>query len=90
MTAQAVDGSFDLHGDGVMKQPIQEYLGDDGIAEDVIPFCEASIVRQELAIGSPSVLDQWRTPFFIALVDQLEGLFWHKCISRIHLTNPAS
>ena len=41
--AQPIAGALDLDDDGVMKKPVEECGGDDGIAEDVAPFAEAAV-----------------------------------------------
>jgi hypothetical protein len=43
MFAQAITRALDLEDDGVMKEPIEQRGGDDGIAEDLAPFREASV-----------------------------------------------
>ena len=43
MLTQPVAGSFDLDDDGVVKQPIEQRGGDNGIAEDLAPFGEAAV-----------------------------------------------
>ena len=43
MLPQAVAGTFDLHDDGMMEQSVEQRGGDDGIAEDIAPFCEAAV-----------------------------------------------
>ena len=60
MGAQAVAGPLDLDDDGVVQEAIEERGGDDGIAEDLAPFGEAAVRREERAIVSPCVLDRWR------------------------------
>lgn len=42
MGSEAVARPLDLDDDGVMEEPVEERCGDDGIAEDVPPFGEAS------------------------------------------------
>ena len=41
--AQPIAGALDLDDDGVVKEPVEEGGGDDGIAEDVAPFGEAAV-----------------------------------------------
>ena len=43
--AQTIAGAFDLDDDGVVEQPIEERGGDDEIAENLAPFCEAAVWR---------------------------------------------
>ena len=40
-------GTFDLDDDGVVEQPVEQRRGDDGIAEDLAPFCEAAVGGQD-------------------------------------------
>ena len=39
----AIAGALDLDDDGVMEQPVEQRGGDDGIAEQVSPFGEATV-----------------------------------------------
>ena len=39
----AIAGALDLNDDSVVEQPIEQRGGDDGIAEDVSPFSEATV-----------------------------------------------
>ncbi len=41
--AHAIAGALDLNDHGVMEQSVEERGGDDRIAEDVAPFCEATV-----------------------------------------------
>ena len=41
--AHAIAGALDLNDHGMMEQPIEERGGDDGIAEDLSPFGEATV-----------------------------------------------
>lgn len=43
MLAQPVAGPFNLNNDSVVKQPIEQCCGDDGVAKDLTPFGEAAI-----------------------------------------------
>jgi len=45
--AEAIAGAFDVDDDGVVEQAVEERGGDDGIAEDVAPFGEAAIGRED-------------------------------------------
>ena len=38
-----ITGAFDLDNDGAVKQPIEECGSDNGIAEDLAPFCKAAV-----------------------------------------------
>ena len=40
---EAIARALDLDDDGVVKQPIEERGCDNGIAEDLAPFCEAAV-----------------------------------------------
>ena len=60
MAAQAIACPLDLNDDGMVKPPIQQRGGDDGIAEDVAPF------------GKSSVGGHDHCAFFVSCVDQLE------------------
>ncbi len=39
----AIAGALDLDDHGVMEQPVEQRGGDDGIAEQVSPFGEATV-----------------------------------------------
>ena len=41
--AQPIAGALDLDDDRVVKEPVEEGGGDDGIAEDVAPLGEAAV-----------------------------------------------
>ena len=41
--AQAIARALDLDDDGVVKQPVEQRGGDDGIAEDLAPFGKAAV-----------------------------------------------
>ena len=45
----AIAGALDLNDDGVMKQPVEERGGDDGIAEDVAPFGKAAVGSEDVS-----------------------------------------
>ena len=60
MGAQAVAGPLDLDDDGVVQEAIEERGSDDGIAEDLAPFGEAAVRRED------------HRAFLIAGIDQLE------------------
>lgn len=47
MGAQAIAGAFDLDDDGVVEQSVEQRGGDDGVAEHLPPFGEATIGGQE-------------------------------------------
>ena len=57
---ELITGAFDLNDDGVVKQPIEESGGDNGIAEDLAPFCEAAVRGEDH--GS----------LFVSCIDELE------------------
>jgi hypothetical protein len=40
---EPITRTLDLNDDGVVKQPIEECGSDNGIAEDLAPFCEAAV-----------------------------------------------
>ena len=40
---EPITRTLDLNDDGVVKQPIEECGGDNGIAEDLAPFYEAAV-----------------------------------------------
>lgn len=42
MLPEPVAGSFDLNDDGMVKQPVEQRRCDNGISEDVAPFCKAA------------------------------------------------
>lgn len=41
--SEPIAGSFDLHGDGVMKQSVEQGGGNDGVSKHIAPLCEASV-----------------------------------------------
>ena len=41
--AQPVTGTLDVDDDGMVKQPIEERGGDDGMAEELTPFGKAAV-----------------------------------------------
>ena len=41
--AEPVAGAFDLDDDGMMQEPIQKRGRNNGITEDLAPFCEAAV-----------------------------------------------
>ena len=43
MLTQAVTGALDVHDDGLVKQPVQQRGGDDGIPENRAPFGKAAV-----------------------------------------------
>ena len=43
MLTKPVAGAFDLDHDGMMQEPIQKCCRDNGITEDLAPFCEAAV-----------------------------------------------
>lgn len=45
--AQTIARTFDLDDDGVVKKPVQEGRGDDGVTKNFAPFCEAAIGRED-------------------------------------------
>ena len=49
MLTQAIARSFDLDDDGVVQQPIEQRGGDDGIAEHLAPFGEATVRGEDHA-----------------------------------------
>ena len=57
---ETVAGAFDLDDDGVVKEPIEQGGGDDGIAEHLAPFREAPVRGQD------------HGAFLITGVDELE------------------
>ena len=57
---ELITGAFDLDDDGVVKQPIKECGGDNGITEDLAPFCEAAVRGEDH--GS----------LFVSCIDELE------------------
>lgn len=60
MLPQVVTRPLDLHDDGVVKQAIEKSRRDDGIAEHLAPFGEATIGREA------------HRALFVARVDELE------------------
>jgi hypothetical protein len=46
MLSEAVTGAFDLDDDGVVQKAIQQGGGNEGAAEDLAPFGEASVRGQ--------------------------------------------
>ena len=58
--AQPIAGAFDLDDDRVVKKPVQEGRGDDGITKDLAPFGEAAVGGED------------HGAFFVAGVDELE------------------
>ena len=47
MLTKPVAGAFDLDDDGMMQEPIQKRGRNNGITEDLAPFCEAAVRGQE-------------------------------------------
>ncbi len=60
MLAQAVARTLDLNDDGVVKEPVEESRGHDGVAKDFSPFRESAIGGED------------HGAFFVAGVDELE------------------
>jgi hypothetical protein len=60
MLSESITGTFDLHDDSVMEQSVEQRRGDDGIAEYVAPFSEATVRGED------------HRPALIARVDELE------------------
>jgi hypothetical protein len=58
--AQTVTRTFDLDDDRVVKKPVQESRGHDGITKDLSPFRKAAIGGED------------HGAFFVACVDELE------------------
>ena len=57
---EPITRTLDLNDDGVVKQPIEECGSDNGIAEDLAPFCEAA------------VRGEYHGAFFVSCIDELE------------------
>lgn len=47
MLTKPVAGAFDLDDDGMMQEPIQKRGRNNGITEDLAPFCEAAVRGKE-------------------------------------------
>jgi hypothetical protein len=60
VVAQPIAGAFDLDHDGVVQQSVQQRGGDDRIPEDLAPFREATVLRQD------------HCALFVSGIDQLE------------------
>jgi hypothetical protein len=60
MGAQAVAGPLDLDDDGMVQKTVEERGADDGIAEDLAPFGEAAVRRED------------HRAFLVTGIDQLE------------------
>ena len=60
MLAQAIARALDLDDDGVVKEPVQEGRGHDGITEELAPFGKAAVGGED------------HGAFFVAGVDELE------------------
>ena len=60
MLTQAIARAFDLDDDGVVKEPVQEGRGDDGIIKNFAPFGKAAIGGED------------HGALFVAGVDELE------------------
>jgi hypothetical protein len=58
MLTQPVAGSFDLDDDGVVKQPIEQRGGDNGIAEDLAPFGEATVGSENHSAALVASIDE--------------------------------
>ncbi len=50
--------TFDLDDNGVMEQPVKEGGGDNGIAEDLAPFCEAAVRGEDNGAFLVSCIDE--------------------------------
>ena len=57
---ESITRTLDLNDDGVVKQSIKECGGDNGITEELAPFCEAAVGGEDH--GS----------FFVSCIDELE------------------
>ena len=57
---EPITRTLDLNDDGMVKQPIEECGGDNGIAEDLTPFCEAA------------VRGEYHGAFLVSCIDELE------------------
>ena len=60
MLVHAIARALDLNDDGMVEQPIEQRGSDDGIAEQVAPFGEAAVGRED------------HRALFVSRVDQLE------------------
>ncbi|SMD20134.1 hypothetical protein SAMN05880593_1491 [Rhizobium sp. RU36D] len=40
---QSVAGSFDVDDDDMVKQSVEQRVGDDGVSENIAPFCESAV-----------------------------------------------
>jgi hypothetical protein len=58
MLTQPIALTFDLHGDGVVQQAIQQRAGDHDIAEDLAPFAEAAVTGQDQRSAFAAGVDQ--------------------------------
>src|SRR5262249_35757042 len=47
MAAETVARTLDLDDDGMMKKSIEQCRGDDWVAEDLTPFCEAAVGSED-------------------------------------------
>ena len=57
---EAVACTLDLDNDGMVQQPVEQCRGDNRIAEDIAPFCEAAVRSEN------------HGALFVAGVDELE------------------
>jgi hypothetical protein len=57
---EPITRTLDLNDDGVLKQPIEECGSDNGIAEDLTPFCEAA------------VRGEYHGAFLVSCIDELK------------------
>jgi len=65
MVSEPVAGAVDLDDDGMVQQPVEERGGDDGVAEDLAPFGEATVGgknHRPLLIARPFGRNQKRYP----------------------------
>ena len=81
MLAQAIAGALDLDDDRVMQEAVEESRCDNGIAEDLAPFGESAVRREDhgaLFISSIDELEEqiaaaWDDGQIADLVDHQEG-----------------
>src|SRR5262244_3421822 len=76
MLAQAVACALDVDADSVVKEAVEQRGGDDGMAEEVTPFGEAAIWRQDHRAALVAGIDQleeqitaaghdWQVAYFV-------------------------
>ena len=58
MLTQPVARAFNLDDDGVVKQPIEQRGGDDGIAEDLAPFGKAAVRGEDHGAALVASIDE--------------------------------